>query len=144
MTGASSNFLFHDKILISLAFSKLQGDGSVEASASARLFLIKSEMDLNKRALGAWWAVGQGPKNCHRIAPPPTVLIPGTCVQIMEKSSCNELMLTLSPGCWISKATTDQGWRIWLGLPNTWRVFWGLMGQDPPDVPVGWPGVLKF
>lgn len=57
--GASSNFLSHHEMLISLALSKLPGDGPAEASASARLFLIKFEIDLNERALGAWWAVGQ-------------------------------------------------------------------------------------
>lgn len=64
--GASSNFLSHDEMLISLALSKLWGDGPAEASASARLFLIKFEIDLNKRALGAGWAVGQGPEQLPR------------------------------------------------------------------------------
>lgn len=67
--GTFSSFLFHDKILISLTFSELLGDGSAEASASAWLFLIKSEIDVNDRALGARCAAGQGPEqNCHKTA----------------------------------------------------------------------------
>lgn len=37
-----------------------------------------------------------GLNDCHRLALPPTVLIPMTCVQIMEKSLSNEPALTPS------------------------------------------------
>lgn len=37
-----------------------------------------------------------GLNDCHRLALPPTVLIPMTCVQIMEKSLSNEAALTPS------------------------------------------------
>lgn len=38
-----------------------------------------------------------GLNDCHRLALPPTVLIPMTCVQITEKSLSNEAALT--PSC---------------------------------------------
>lgn len=37
-----------------------------------------------------------GLNNCHRLALPPTALIPMTCVQITEKSLSNEAVLTPS------------------------------------------------
>ena len=37
-----------------------------------------------------------GLNDCHRLALPPTVLIPMTCVQITEKSLSNEAALTPS------------------------------------------------
>lgn len=61
-----SSFLVCDEMLISLALSKLRGDGPAETLASAQLFLIKFEINLSKRALGAWWAEGQGPEQLPR------------------------------------------------------------------------------
>lgn len=52
--GDSSNFLFMVRCLSPWASPSWGREGHpAEASASARLFLIKFEIDVNKRALGA-------------------------------------------------------------------------------------------
>lgn len=47
------------------------------------------------RGLGeCGWLLAKGLSHCHRLAPPPATLIPGTCGQIMKKSLSNEVTLT--------------------------------------------------
>lgn len=135
--GAFSSFLFHDKILISLTFSELRGDGSVEASAWARLFLIKSEIGLNDRGLGARWAAGQGPKeNCHKTAPSCTTSHspePWDVCPDHGETLRNEVLLTLSPGDRISKASAEQEERIWLGFATYTERLSGAPGSGTPQ-----------
>lgn len=63
--GDASSPLHHEETLISLALPGSGGEGAVQASASARCFLIKFEFDVNR---GLW---AKGLRNCHGIAPPP-------------------------------------------------------------------------
>lgn len=53
-----------------------------------------------------------GLNDCHRLALPPTVLIPMTCVQITEKSLSNEAALTPSRSgafAWSSELSLEPG-----------------------------------
>lgn len=53
------------------------------------------------------WAVGLN--DCHRLALPPTALIPGTCAQIREKSLSSEGVLTPSSSGRFSGSSWSQG-----------------------------------
>lgn len=75
----------------------------MQASAPARCFLIKFELDVNRGLweLGGLWA--KGLRNCHGIAPPPTAPTPGSWGLRTEKSRCHGVSELFSPGAGFQK-----------------------------------------